>query len=133
MFVERPLTYTISPPVGLTPSLRLGHGGHYLYVGMGPKSSLYSVNLHADQAILMDVRNKDMTNNITITMTFMMLEPPNCSPSVCDADFQLSGGVYLHSGSVYQLSGNGISTRYPLKYQLSQCFLTQKFNPERAN
>ena len=28
-------------------SLPLGHGGHYLYVGIGLKSSRYSVNLHS--------------------------------------------------------------------------------------
>ena len=30
----------------LPPSLPLGHGGHYLYVGSGPRSSCYSVYLH---------------------------------------------------------------------------------------
>ena len=58
-----------------------------------------------DRALLMVIRKKDMTNNITIIMTFMMLEPLNWSPSVCETDFQLSGGDFQLSGSVYQLSG----------------------------
>ena len=59
-----------------------------------------------DRALLMVIRKKDMTNNITIIMTFMMLEPLNWSPSVCETDFQLSDGDYQLSGCVYQLSGS---------------------------
>ena len=68
--------------------------------------SIYTVEVSKkDQALLMDIRKKDMTNNITIILTFMMLEPLNWSPSVCETDFQLSGGDFQLSGSVYQLSG----------------------------
>ena len=49
--------------------------------------SIYTVEAsNEDQALLMDIRKKDMTNNITIIMTFMMLEPLNWSPSVCETD-----------------------------------------------
>ena len=38
--------------------------------------SIYTVEAsNEDQALLMDIRKKDMANNITIIMTFMMLEP----------------------------------------------------------
>ena len=68
---------------------------------------IYTVEAsNEDQALLMDIRKKDMTNNITITMTFLMLEPLNWSPSVCETDFQLSGGDYQLSVRVYQLSGS---------------------------
>ena len=33
-----------------------------------------------DQALLMDIRKKDMINNITIIMAFMMLEPLDWRP-----------------------------------------------------
>ena len=40
--------------------------------------SIYTVEAsNQDQALLMYIRKKDMTNNITIIMTFMMLEPLN--------------------------------------------------------
>ena len=42
-----------------------------------------------DQAMLMDIRMKDMIINITIIMNFMMLEPLNCSPTMCETDCQL--------------------------------------------
>ena len=49
--------------------------------------SIYTVEAcNKDQALLMDIRKKDMTNNITIITTFMMLEPLNWSPSVCETD-----------------------------------------------
>ena len=57
--------------------------------------SIYTVEAsNEDQALLMDIRKKDMANNITIVMTFMMLEPLNWSPSECETDFQLSGSDY---------------------------------------
>ena len=34
-----------------------------------------------DQALLMDVREKDMINNATVITTFMVLEPKNCRPA----------------------------------------------------
>ena len=45
-----------------------------------------------NQGFLMDIRKKDMINNITINMTFMMLEPLNSSPAMCELDCQLIGG-----------------------------------------
>ena len=39
---------------------------------------IYSVEASNEyQALLMDIRKKDKTNNITIIMTFLMLEPLN--------------------------------------------------------
>ena len=52
-----------------------------------------------NEALLIDIRKKDIINNITTFMTFMMLEPLNCLPLVCESDFQLSGGVFQLSGS----------------------------------
>ena len=84
--------------------------------------SIYTVEACIkDQALLMDIRKKDMTNNITIIMTFMMLDPLKFLPSVCEkdfqlsgGDFQLSGGVYQLSGGVYQLSGGYFQLKKPL-------------------
>ena len=45
-----------------------------------------------NQGLLMDIRKKDMINNITINMTFLMLEPLNSSPAMCEMDCQLIGG-----------------------------------------
>ena len=42
-----------------------------------------------DQALLMDIRKKNMINNIIIIMTFIMLEPLICLPVECEKDFQL--------------------------------------------
>ena len=68
---------------------------------------IYSVEVsNEDQALLMDIRKKDKTNNITIILTFMMLEPLNYSPSVCETDFQLSDRDDQLSGCVHQLSGS---------------------------
>ena len=96
--------------------------------------SIYTVEAsNEDQALLMDIRKKDMTNNITIIMTFMMLEPLNWSPSVCETDFQLSGGDYQLSGCYYQLTGSD----YQLTgsdYQLTSSYiLTKIFTPRGAN
>ena len=89
--------------------------------------SIYTVEAtNEDQALLMDIRKKDMTNNITIIITFMMLEPLNWHPSVCETDFQLSGGVYQLSNSDYQLTGSN--------YQLSGSYVpTKKFTLTGAN
>ena len=77
-----------------------------------------------DRALLMVIRKKDMTNNITIIMTFMMLEPLNWSPSVCETDFQLSGGDYQLSDGVYQLNGS----YFQLKKASPQLTVLQTFN-----
>ena len=62
--------------------------------------SIYTVEAsNEDQALLMGIRKKDMTNNITIILTFMMLEPLNWSPSVCETDFQLRGHDYQLTSS----------------------------------
>ena len=39
----------------------------------------------------MDIRKKDLINNTTMIMTFMMLEPLNGSPTKCEKDCQLIG------------------------------------------
>ena len=96
--------------------------------------SIYTVEVYKkDQALLMDIRKKDMTNNITIILTFMMLEPLNWSPSVCETDFQLSGSDYQLTGCYYQLT----SSDYQLTgsdYQLtSNYILTKIFTPRVAN
>ena len=77
-------------------SLPLGHGGQYLYAGNGPKIvvtlSIYTVEAsNKNQGLLMHIRKKDMINNTTIIMTFMMLEPLNGSPTKCEKDCQLIG------------------------------------------
>ena len=55
--------------------------------------SIYAVEVsNEDQALLMDIRMKDMINNITINMTFIMLELLNWSPAMCETDCQLIGG-----------------------------------------
>ena len=78
------------------------------------------------QALLMDTRKKDMANNITIIMTFMMLEPLNWSPSECETDFQLSGSDYQLTGCYYQLTSSD--------YQLTSSYLLTKiFTPRGAN
>ena len=49
--------------------------------------SIYTVEVsNKDQALLMDIRMKDMINNIPIIMTFMMLEPVNCRPTCRETD-----------------------------------------------
>ena len=58
-----------------------------------------------DQALLMDIRKKDMINNATIIMTFMMLEPLNCRPDVRETEYQPKGGEYQLKGGEYQLKG----------------------------
>ena len=45
-----------------------------------------------DQALLMDIRMKNMINSIAVIMTFIVLEPQNCSPSMCETDCQVIGG-----------------------------------------
>ena len=45
-----------------------------------------------DQALLMDIRMKDMIKNISIIMIFMMLEPVNRRPTCRETDGQLIGG-----------------------------------------
>ena len=53
---------------------------------------IYTVEVsNTDHALLMDIRMKDMINNITIIMIFMMLEPLNCSLTMCEIDCQLIG------------------------------------------
>ena len=47
----------------------------------------------------MDIRKKDMTNNITIILTFMMLEPLNWSP-LCVKQTSNSGAVITNSLAV---------------------------------
>ena len=55
--------------------------------------SIYTVDAsNKDQAMLMDTRMKDMINNITIIMSFTVLEPLNCSPHMCETDCQLIHG-----------------------------------------
>ena len=95
--------------------------------------SIYTVEAsNEDQALLIDIRKRDMTNNITIIMTFMRLEPLNWSPSVCETDFQLRGGDYQLSGCYYQLTDSD----YQLTgsdYQLtSSYFLTKHFYTKRG-
>ena len=95
--------------------------------------SIYTVEAsNEDQALLMDIRKKDMTTNITIIMTFMTLEPLNWSPSMCETEFQLSGGDYQLSGCYYQLNGS----HYQLTgsdYQLTSSYiLTKKFHTQRG-
>ena len=54
--------------------------------------SIYTVEAsNKNQGLLMDIRKKDMINNTTIIMTFMMLEPLNGSPTKCEKDCQLIG------------------------------------------
>ena len=41
-----------------------------------------------DQALLMDIRKKDMINNITIILAFMMLEPLDMISVIPGIDFK---------------------------------------------
>ena len=69
--------------------------------------SIYNVKAsNENQGLLMDIRKKDMINNITINMTFIMLEPVKWSPAMCETDCQLIGG----DG---QLIGQLTSSRLP--------------------
>ena len=54
--------------------------------------SIYTMEAsNKNQGLLMDIKKKDMINNTTITMTFMMLEPQNGSPTKCEKDCQPIG------------------------------------------
>ena len=54
--------------------------------------SIYTVEAsNKDQALLMGIKMKDMINNITIIMTFMLLETLNNSQTMCETDCQLIG------------------------------------------
>ena len=54
--------------------------------------SIYRVEAYnEDQALLMDIRMKDMIKNISIIMIFMMLEPVNRRPTCRETDGQLIG------------------------------------------
>ena len=58
--------------------------------------SIYTVEAsNEDQALLMDIRKKEMTDNIIIIMTFY---------DAGAAKLELSGSVFQLSGGVYQLS-----------------------------
>ena len=77
--------------------------------------SIYTVEVsNEDQALLMDIRMKDMINNIPIIMTFMMLEPLNGSPTKCEKDCQLIG----HDGQLIGCDGQLIA----FDGQLIGCF-----------
>ena len=96
--------------------------------------SIYTVEAsNKDQAMLMDIRKKDMTTNITIIMTFMMLEQLNWNPFVCETEFQLSGGDYQLSGCYYQLTGSDYQLTVSY-YQLNSSYnLSKTFTPRGAN
>ena len=54
--------------------------------------SIYTVeSSNENQGVLMDIRKNDMINNITIIMTFTVLEPLNYSPTMCETHCQLIG------------------------------------------
>ena len=53
--------------------------------------SIYTVEATNEDQALMDIRMKDMINNTNI-MIFMMLQPLNCSPTMCETDCQLICG-----------------------------------------
>ena len=87
--------------------------------------SIYTVEAsNKDQALLMDIRKKDMATNITIIFTFMMLEPLNWSPSVCETNFQLRGGDYQLSSCYYQLTDSD--------YQLTSSYILTKISTPRG-
>ena len=68
--------------------------------------SIYTVEAsNKNQGLLMDIRKKYMINNITINMTFMMLEPLNGSPAMCETDCQLIGSDGQLIGCDGQLIG----------------------------
>ena len=68
--------------------------------------SIYTVEAsNKNQGLLMDIRKKDMINNTTIIMTFMMLEPLNGSPTKCEKDCQLTG----RDGQLISCAGQLIS------------------------
>ena len=78
--------------------------------------SIYTVEAsNENQGLLMDIRKKDMINNITINMTFMMLEPLNCSPAMCETDFELIGGdgqLIVCDGQLFACDGQLIAVYF---------------------
>ena len=77
--------------------------------------SIYTVEAsNKNQGLLMDIRKKDIINNTTIIVTFMMLEPLNGSPTKCEKDCQLIG----RDGQLICCDGQLI----PCDGQLIPCF-----------
>ena len=73
--------------------------------------SIYTVEAsNEDQALMMDIRMKDMISNITIIMTFMMLEPPNCSPTICETDRSATVVNYMPI-SMHQRKGSHLQNK----------------------
>ena len=110
--------------------------------------SIYTVEAsNENQGLLMDIRKKDMINNITINMTFMMLKPLNGSPAMCETDCQLFGSdgqLISCDGQLIACNGQLITCYGQLiavysnssvsVFQLiSQCFPTNHFTNDFAN
>ena len=73
--------------------------------------SIFTVEAsNEDQALMMDIRMKEMINNITIIMTFMMLEPPNCSPTICETDRSATVVNYMPI-SMHQRKGSHLQNK----------------------
>ena len=71
--------------------------------------SIYTVEApNKNQALLMDIRMKDMIKNIPIIMIFMMLEPVICRPTCRETDGQLIGGDGELIGGDGQLIGGDL-------------------------
>ena len=77
-----------------------------------------------DQALLMGIRKKDMTNNITITMTFMMIEPLYWSPSGCETDFQLSAVAMFTNSAAVIINLAAVITNSPAVITKSAAVIT---------
>ena len=103
--------------------------------------SIYTVKAsNKDQALLMDIRVKDMINDITIIMILMMLEPLFGSPTMCEPDCQLigfDGQLIAYDGQLIACDGQLIavySNSSVSVFQLiSQCILTNHFTNAWAN
>ena len=88
----------------------------------------------------MDIRKKYMINKITINMTFMMLEPLNGSPAMCETGCQLIGSdgqligcdgqLITCDGQLIAVYSNSSVSVFQL---ISQCFPTNHFTNGWAN
>ena len=104
--------------------------------------SIYAVEASNENlGMLMDIRKKYMINNITITMTLMMLEPLNGSQVMCEPGCQLitcdgqligcdgqligcDGQLITCDGQLIAVYSNSSVSVFQL---ISQCFPTNHF------
>ena len=89
--------------------------------------SIYTVEApNKNQGLLMDIRKKDMVNNIIINMTFMMLELLNCLPTMFETDFQLISCEFQLIGCDFQLISSDFNLIDGVFQLISLCFPTHQ-------